>query len=295
VAGAGRAEGSGGRGKGHMRRSAIIVVLAVAGALSGCGEQREADNAPADALPATAAAPDVLWSAGHETGDLSEWFVNGGGAEVTGSARASVQDRIAHSGRRAMRLDIHRANGRRGDQAIRMFRWRLIEGSPLPARAYYSVWLYFPVRARPETWFNLLQWKTKRDSGKADPAFTLNVASRRGSGAMHLYLYDFPRRRTVATSRIDLPVRRWVQIETFYRWSRARRGHVVVFQDGRVVADVKNVRTQLKSRGLFARQWSVNNYTDSMRPSSYSLFVDDAAITRSRQGPNSWPGRRRAS
>ena len=250
----------------------------------------------AAALPAPAAAvTDVLWSAGHETGDISEWLINGGGPEVTASGKVSIADGVAHSGRRSMRLSIRGADGTHGGQAIRMFRWRLVEGSLLPESAYYSAWLYFPLRATPETFWNLIQWKTKLDSGRVDPVFSLNVGNRRGSGAMYFYLYNHPGRRAVATSRIDLPVRRWVQMEIFYRWSQERRGRVVVFQDGRDNADVRNVRTQLRSHAPLARQWSVNYYTVSIRPSSLSLFVDDAAITRSRQGPHSWPGRARGS
>lgn len=234
-------------------------------------------------------AANILWSAGLETGDLSEWSINGGGPFISGSGRASVATRPVHSGRYSMRLTISHADGTRGNQAIRMFRYRLIEGSLLPREAYYSVWMYFPVRGRPRVFWDLIQWKTKLTSGRVDPVFVLNVTNVGTAGRMHFYLFDSVRRRTVATSRVPIPVRRWVQIETYYRWSSGPTGRVVVYQDGRRIVQARRVVTELRSRNINARQWSVNNYSDDIQPSTYALFVNDAAITRRRLGPLSWP------
>jgi Polysaccharide lyase len=239
---------------------------------------------------AGAGAANVLWSSGVETGDISEWLFNGGGPYITRSGRVSVERRVVHSGRYAMRLSIRGADGRHGDQAIRMFRYRLVEGSRLPLAAYYSVWLYFPVRATPRHYWNVIQWKTKLSSGVVVPVFILNVANRASSGAMYLYLLQARGRLSVAASRLDLPVRRWVQIETYYRWSTRGEGRVTVWQDGHRVMDLRRAVTAFPTDDVNPRQWSVNNYTNAIRPSTISIFVDDAAITRRRLGPTEWPG-----
>lgn len=255
-----------------VSRGRLVVVLVGAGALA-----LAAGRADASA--------NVLWSAGHETGDISEWLLNGGGPEVTDSGVATSQPGIAHSGRYALRLSITGADGTAGGQAIRMFRWRLVDGSLLPTAAYYSVWVYFPVRATPRTFWNVIQWKTKLTSGRVVPVFVLNVGNRPRSGDMYFYLYEARKGRGIASAAVDLPVRRWVQIETYYRWSTVGGGRVTVFQDGRRIIDRVGLRTQFATRDINARQWSVNNYTDDIRPSTLSLLVDDAAITRRRLGP----------
>jgi len=53
--------------------------------------------------------------------------------------------------------------------------------------------------------------------------------------------------------------------------------------------DVRRAVTQFPTDDVNPRQWSVNNYTNDILPSSLSIFADDAAITRRRLGPNAWP------
>jgi hypothetical protein len=238
----------------------------------------------AAAAPAAAAGARVLWSARSEGVDLSEWSRDGGGGVYnSGTGTVAVQREVVHSGRFGMRLSIAHADGRSGDQAARLFRWRTRDGSPLPTTGYYSAWYRFPTRVSPTQFWNVFQSKTKLSDDQVDPTFVLNVDAR-PSGRMYLYLWDAIAERDRGASPIALPLDRWVHVEALYRWSTSATGRVIVWQDGRKILDAGRVRTTYPSRDPNRRQWGPANYTNGLSPPSATIYVDDAAISASRLG-----------
>jgi hypothetical protein len=234
------------------------------------------------ATSGTASAAQVLWSADHEPGDLSQWTRDGLGGEYnTGTGDARVTTERARSGAYALALTITAADGTQGSQATRMFRWGY-EGRPLPRTAYYSAWFYFPRVWTPSVYWNVMQWKTKESRATTSPAMTLNVGAR--SGAMFLYLYDHLRAVNAGGAAIGLPTGRWVHVEALYRFSPRPTGRVTVWQDGVRILHLDGLRTQRRSRERYARQWSIDNYTSSLWPSRATIYVDDAAVSRGRLG-----------
>jgi Polysaccharide lyase len=228
-----------------------------------------------------AGAHELLWSADMETGSLSEWDQGeGGGAFNTASGSVAVERGVARSGAHALALSIRGADGRNGPQAARIFRWSTASGAPLPRAAVYSAWFYFPRRYTGMPWWNVFQWKTKVSSTQVDPTFVINVGNRGSpTGPMRLDLWDAIARRTVGAAGLDLPVRRWVHVQAYYRWSTGPSGSVSVYQDGRWVMGVSGVRTQLRSSDdPDARQWAVGNYTVLIHPADAIIYVDDASI-----------------
>jgi len=75
--------------------------------LIGLGGIYAASPAPVvEAGPQAALPAGTLWSAGQETGDLSEWSLNGGGRIFnTGTGVASVTSSLAHNGRNAAAIE----------------------------------------------------------------------------------------------------------------------------------------------------------------------------------------------
>jgi hypothetical protein len=230
----------------------------------------------------------VLWSADHETGDLSQWYADDGGGEFnSGAASSAASPDVAHSGRYSARVTIVTP----GQSAVRLFRWNESHDNP---EAYYSAWFYFPREYRAPVWWNVFQFKS-RNGPANDPFWSLQVGNRPG-GAMYLYLnwwnglsIEGPHRgesggRSYDQALKDVPVGNWTHVEVFLRQSGTFDGQVIVWQDGIELFNVKDVRTRYPASNG-ANEWSVDNYADNITPSPTTFFVDDAAISTYRIGP----------
>ena len=245
--------------------------------LIGLGGIYAASPAPVVEAGSQAALPaGTLWSAGQETGDLSEWSLNdGGGIFNTGTGVASATSSLANSGRNAAALTI--SNAANATQAVRLFRWSEPRTTP---EAYYSIWLYFPETYAPTSWWNIEQWKSKMSETINDPLWTLNVGNR--SGQMYLYLYDWLNGASVSQPTVHyLPVGKWFHLETFYRQATDKTGQITMWQDGAKILDVSGVSTKRVGDEV---QWSVDNYTDGITPSDATIYLDDAVISTTRIG-----------
>ena len=218
----------------------------------------------------TPAGEHLLWSADHETGDLSQWYQNQTGAVyTTGTGTVRITRAVAHSGCYALELSIRDADGQ--TQAARIFRWRenLKEG-------YYSAWFYFPQRYEPKLYRNIFQFKSETGD-RNDPIWVLNVGNR-PTGEMYFYLFDWLHRKGYEQTALDVPTKRWINIEVFYRRSMRKAGRITVWQDGVLLFDLDGVQTAIGDNTL----WSIDNYSDEISPSDATIYVDDAAISTTR-------------
>jgi Polysaccharide lyase len=221
---------------------------------------------------------DVLWSADHETGDLSQWDTDQhGGVFDSGTGRTSPTTDVAHSGHYSVRLAISDAQGK--TQAARIFRWDTSE--QWGKNAYYSAWYYFPRRYRPATWWNIFQFKSEpKGASHSEPVWSVNVGNRR-SGQMYFYLWDAVNERSYSQTLADLPEKQWVHLEAYYVRALGPEGRITVWQDGLLLWDIRGVQTTLANNVY----WSVNSYTDDIAPSSAVIYVDDAVISSTQRGP----------
>ena len=220
----------------------------------------------------------VLWSTDLETGDLSQWSHDALGGEFnSGNGDTAISSVIARSGQYSARQTI--ATGDGNAHGTRMFRWG--EGRQHDA-LYYSVWYYFPQRYTPASWWNVFQFKSKTPT-RNDAFWQLNIGNR-PSGNMYLYAYNWvnTRRFEAQLTPLDLPVGRWVHIETYLRCAGDSSGQFTVWQDGNKIYDFPNVPTRYADGDC---QWSVNNYSDGISPSPAVTYIDDAAISTTRVGP----------
>jgi uncharacterized protein (TIGR03437 family) len=228
----------------------------------------------------------VLWSAGQEMGDYSEWKGDGLGGEYnTGSGVTVLTTEKAHSGTHGLKLTVDAPPGS-GNHATRNFRWGVKGIHSLPVDAYYSAWYYFPQSIKPAEFWNIFQWKTKISASVINPTMVLNI-DQRADGHMYVYLWDWIRSLDVGDAAIDLPLNQWIHIEAFYRHATDATGHVTFWQDGRQIIDVANVQTQWPSTDEDARQWSIDSYTNGLTPSAATIYVDDAVISTTRVGSGS--------
>ena len=58
---------------------------------------------------------------------------------------------------------------------------------------------------------------------------------------------------------------------------------MIVRQDGTEIFNLSNVQTTESDNTVY---WSVNHYTDNIVPSLSSIYIDDAAISTKRLGPD---------
>jgi Polysaccharide lyase/CARDB len=272
-------------------RNGHYFLLACADAAGRVREGHEANNCHAARLRlltagAAAARQRVIWSADMETGNLSQWTRNGtrGGSFDSGDClRPSngVSTEVAHSGRYSMKMTINLAQGESGCRQFRHQESR--SGETL----YYGAWYYLPSYVRAENYWNIFQFKSETSS-QNDPFWALDLMPRR-SGQLQLRLrwkgtVVGPTERDTSTGTktfdqraANVPVGRWFHVEVFLKQASEFNGRLTVWQDGKRLYDMNGVKTKYPGGD---ERWSVNNYSDGLRPSVATLFVDDATVSR---------------
>ncbi len=236
----------------------------------------EIDNAP---LP-------PIWSADHETGDLSQWdnvYDSDGGS-------SAVSTEQAHSGIYSARQDID-VDGTAGS------RLRAFGSSGVPVDdAYYSVWLYLPYPSVtvPAT-FNFFQFKSKtlingiENQGVAWAVYLQN----RADGSLFWRLSDKtgrfdpnrPDQINYTDSPLVIPMQQWTHLEMRYKIALDFTGTVEVWQDDTLIYDKQNVMTAFPldtSPTGYRVDWYINAYGTDITPRPYHHYIDDAAV---RVGP----------
>jgi chitodextrinase len=232
----------------------------------------------------------ILWSAAHETGNLSQWD----GEWNSGNADSIITTTYAHGGSYAVAETVN------GNAGTRMAK-DTVNGALLPD-GYYSVWYYFPQVVRAPDWWNIFQFKraTYPYGAGSNPVFTVNVGNR-ASGEIYTYLYQHvgsdgqyntAGQGVKAQATINIPTNRWMHFECYYKWAKTTTGQLTCWQDGQQIWDLQNVITEYNyaQDDNRMRQWSVNNYTSGTIPSTQTIYIDDAAISTSRLGPGGTGG-----
>ncbi len=98
-----------------------------------------------------------------------------------------------------------------------------------------------------------------------------------------VYAYNWVNGRSYEQAVANLSVGRWVHIEAFLKQSDAGTGRFTVWQDGVQIFDFTGITTKYPGG---RQDWSVNAYGDGINPSSVVTYIDDAAISTIRIGPN---------
>lgn len=224
---------------------------------------------------------DILWSADHEAGDLSQWYYPstgpfgdyGGGEFNSGDADSVASQDYAHSGSWSVKMTITTPSV--PESGTRLFRW---DEPRANSQLYYSVWYYFPQTYSVSNWWNVFQWKSRTATDDNQPFFVLNVGNQ-PDGTMYFYLYDWQQRVAYQQSIKDIPVGQWIHVEAFYRCAGDTTGQVTFWQDGIQLFDLQTVQTRFEDGDC---QWSVDNYSDSLTPNPVTIYVDDAVISTTR-------------
>jgi Polysaccharide lyase len=220
---------------------------------------------------------EVIWSATHEGGDLSEWSIGAGGGDSADAPDATVgiTTDYAHSGKYAVKLTNGAVGTARSSRV-----WRV---GAFPDEAYYSAWYYLPRAYQTKVDWTILQFR----SPTADPTMLglfldLDVRSLPG-GELILSLMDHRApylRSATPDPPLLIPVGRWFHVESFFRNANDDTGHLIVWLDGQVNYDV--TRAMGAHPTLY---WTPCNMGNDLTPTQSEIYVDDAAISLVRVTP----------
>ena len=236
----------------------------------------------------------LLWSAGHESGNQSEWTSDGGGGEYnSGTGNSVVSTTFARTGKYSLKLSINTSSG--DSHGTRNFRWKEIGANK---DIIITQYLYFPARIDLDpnnAWFNLLQTKgVKFAPGGAgtgpdqinNPHYIVGIDVRGGAGsrgANYLTLADLQKfwggtSNVVwkAPAGIDLPVNKWVKIQMRIIQDKGTNGRILLWQDDVLVIDT-GLRNTLRPE-VDVNQYSVNAYADKTVPNTTVYYADDLSI-----------------
>jgi Polysaccharide lyase len=226
----------------------------------------------------------IVWKATHETGDISEWQQHGDFIRQGQSAYYSMVTPFAHTGNYSISLTIDTEGySDSGGHAAYLFFW-----DQLPEDAYYySAWYYIPAGTQPQHWWNVWQWKStyNGDTDYSVPMYILDILEQNnGELALHLvYRPDIEEKIDYRQNQKTVPTDQWFHIEAYYKKAVDETGQVIVWQDGEEILNLSNVQTTEQDNTVY---WSINHYTDEILPAPSSIYIDDAAITTERIGPN---------
>ncbi|GJQ59824.1 MAG: hypothetical protein D8M57_11320 [Candidatus Scalindua sp. AMX11] len=245
-------------------------------------------------LPTVSFGAHIVWSADHETGDLSQWDEEGpAGSQWWGSydngdclrPPKGVTSEQSHSGEYSVKMSLGSWDP---DGGCRQFRY--IE-SRTGDSFYYSSWLYFPTHYVIDNWANVIQFKSQSPT-KNNPVWVLELRNR-NNGAMYFMLtwQGVMAGPTEDENKVlkhyhqtvkDVPENQWIHIEVYLKQSSGYTGRISFWQDGVQIYDMDKVKTKYPDGD---NRWSINAYGDKISPMPFTVYVDDTAISTTRIGP----------
>ena len=83
-------------------------------------------------------------------------------------------------------------------------------------------------------------------------------------------------------TNIQIPVGRWVHVETRYKSAGDFTGAIQTWVDGVEILNMQGVRTRYPDGDT---QWSVTSYAQGLSPAPAVIYVDDVVISQTRSGP----------
>jgi hypothetical protein len=232
---------------------------------------------------------DVLWSATHEDGDVTEWELDSGGGSYVDAYAVAENHAITltpdpvHRGQFAAKLTREAIDAGSGPGLYR--------DAALPNDAYYSAWYFVPEQYTTRTSWTITKFRGKNPDapGQLGEGVDLNLRGLPG-GDYVLVVFDHDRSYLEAPISDPPPivrVGRWFHVETRFRVGTNHDGAVEIWLDGNKRYELLN-RTTVGANGLY---YTACNIVSEITPAPMSLYVDDAAISLERVTPSGMPAK----
>lgn len=223
--------------------------------------------------------PDILWWTDHETGDFTDWDAGGYRWTAEGGTLDIVSSPLpTRSGKHSLRSTVTSPGAGTQSGAAA---WR---SGGLPIEAYYSAWFYFPEPISSTSYWLFSKFRSRTNPNDASTvvnAWDLDVMSD-STGTMSFALYEHANAQRRDAASLGVPIGRWFQVESFLRASNDTTGRLTVWIDGTQAFDVTAQATMPSS----FTEWSVGGIAEVISPSPATMYVDDAAISTRRLGPD---------
>jgi hypothetical protein len=223
--------------------------------------------------------PALSWWTDYETADFSDWTSDGRGSTWTiAGGTVDVVSDYARSGQYSMRSAVLSSV----PAAPSSGGARRTDG--LPAEAYYSAWFYVPTPITSTYYWLFSKFRSRTIA--TDPSTFVDVWDmdiRVQNGSMHfaLYSHDSGKDETPLASP-PVPIGRWFQLEAFLIPTPEASGRLSVWIDGTLLYDLVDMPTMPSTYA----EWSVGGVAEQIAPVPATLYVDDAAISSRRLGPD---------
>lgn len=237
---------------------------------------------------------DIVWSADHETGDLSQWTSTGEGRTVfnpgdastpmlepsseppSADVSVSVTTEASHTGRHALKLS-NPGNGDMRETGMELFR---VVG-PVDD-AFYSAWFMLPLDFKIDSMLTIARLRSRNSDGALFNGEELQLRSLPTGGYL-LQVFNNNSaflREPLPESPPYLEAGKWSQIEARYQPNVG--GRLRVWLDGKLVYDLSGRPDPSNDELVF----SICNTGENFAPKPLVLFVDDVAVSLSRVGPD---------
>ena len=245
---------------------AALAVVAVTVAGGGCGPRLDVGS-------------NVLWAALFEGNNFDEWTADGAGTAQAFPAPPAVNEissERVRGGSYAAKLTIDAPPGGARASAV-----LTRAGDPLPREAYYSAWYWLPRSITVDGYWVIFKFR-QQDQATMDELYDLDLINL-PTGEMSVQLYDH--RRGVVDLDVPspvVPVGQWFQVEAFYRNTQDASGRVTFWLDGHQIVDITN-QPMAPTPWI---EWNACSIGQELTPSGAVLYVDDAAVSRTRVGPS---------
>jgi hypothetical protein len=229
----------------------------------------------------------LFWFAQHETGDFTEWYADskGGYSAAPPVTSVVISTDFAHSGTHSVKLsnatpatEINGAPPPYGTAA-------LYRQDDFPPAAYYSAWYYLPQAYTTSTDWTIMQFQVPPTGDGGSNGLLIDVDLRSlANGDMILDIFDHRGqylRSPTAEPALPVPIATWFQIEVFYNNIGNDTGRFTLWLNGQVNYDIQ------RPFGLNSTTyWSPCSSTEGLTPTQSDLYLDDAAVSLVRVGPN---------
>jgi hypothetical protein len=254
-------------------RDVLIALFSVAATASACAPRLDLGT-------------DILWSAQHESGDLSEWIAAGKGgssADMPDTSLAVSTD-FAHSGRYSAKLSNAAVSAY---EEVRL--WRTDQ---FPQSAYYSAWYYLPRAYQTTDDWTIMQLRaptsvdggspTSADGGTIAQLLDVDLRSLPG-GDLILSVYDHREqylRAPTPDPAVLVPIGAWFQVQALFDYSSGPDGRFALWLNDALLYDLPRP-SDLAGTVYFG----VCSVSHALSPTDSAIYVDDAAVSLTRVHP----------
>jgi hypothetical protein len=212
---------------------------------------------------------DLVWTADHERGDLTEWTADGS----AGDSSIELSTDAAHRGAHAIKL-VNPAAWDKQDEGPELF-----HDAGVLADAYYSAWFLLPEDYHLEPHMTLMRLRSRDADGSE--RFNGEELQLRSLPVGGYVLQIFNNNagfllEPLADPAPRIAAGRWFQLEA--RYEPQSSGRLRVWLDGMLVYDLDGRPGAAGAEMVLG----ICNVAEQSTPAPLVLFVDDAAVSLSR-------------